>query len=165
MALSVHFDQNNLSLDLACCERADPLREANNLGACGHAYQLGQSGDRGTLPQFHALPRPLELADRGLSFNRPTMQYAETFHTSHQDFALAAPLPLSNSLADDVFDPPTSLGFRYTPPIGIFPVAKLDAGVDVCCYVLASLFEGCFRDIVAQLSRFYAGSRSNRTVR
>src|SRR5262245_50538181 len=100
----------------------------------------------------------------GLS-NRSTIQYTETFHTSHQDFPLAAPLLLSNSLADDVFDPPTSLGFRYAPPIGIFPVAKLNAGIDVCCYVLASLFEGCFHDIVAQLSRFYWGSSSNRTVR
>jgi len=27
------------------------------------------------------------------------MQYAETFHTTHQDFPLAAPLLLSNSLA------------------------------------------------------------------
>jgi hypothetical protein len=75
-------------------------------------------------------------------------------------------LLLSNSLADNVFDPPTSLGFKCAPPIGgIFPVAKLDAGIDVCFYILASLFEGCFRDLVAQLSGFYGGSRSDRTVR
>src|SRR5262249_5448070 len=74
-------------------------------------------------------------------------------------------LLLGNSLAHDVFDPPTSLGFRYPPPIGIFPVAKLDASIDVCFYILASLFEGCFRDIVVQLSGFYRGSSSNRTVR
>src|SRR5215813_9519817 len=93
------------------------------------------------------------------------MQYTETFPTPHQYFPLAAPLLLSNSLADNVFDPPTSLGFRYAPPIGIFPVAKLDAGIDVCFYILASLFEGCFRDIVAQLSGFYRGSYSDWTVR
>ena len=80
------------------------------------------------------------------------MQYAETFHTPHQDFLLTAPLLFSNSLADDVFDPPTSFSFRYAPPVGIFSIAELDAGVDVFLYILASLFEGCFREIVAQLS-------------
>ena len=52
----------------------------------------------------------------GLSFQRhlsPAIQFTETFPTPHQYFPLAATLLLSNSLADDVFDPPTSFSFRY----------------------------------------------------
>ena len=98
---------------------------------------------------------PMAGLTGGLSFQRhlsPAIQFTETFPTPHEYFPLAATLLLSNSLADDVFDPPTSFSFRYAPPVGIFSIAELDAGVDVFLYILASLFEGCFREIVAQLS-------------
>src|SRR6516164_3593595 len=103
-----------------------------------------------------------------LSFQRqlnPAIQNTEPSSRLHQDLPLTAPSLLGNSLADDGFCPPTSLGVRYAPATGVFPIAEFDASVDVCFYVLASLFEGRFRDIVAQLSRFYGGSRSDRTMR
>jgi len=104
----------------------------------------------------------------GLSFHRqlsPAIQYTETFPRPHQYFPLAAPLLLCNSVANQLFCPLAGLAFRDTPAVSILSVAELDAGVDVRFYILPSLFEGCFFDIVAQLSGLYGGSRSDRTMR